>query len=213
MSTAKNVKEQEANPHPTGVEERRHLADLQISIKRRNTMKEEKRTNEQIIHDGYCAVQSVLNVCSDDRKHESQLSEYDLAVLVHHYYRCYLDASDLWFWYGQAGGEWKRESWANNQLNPYVSPVSATASQDLPWLRYNETNEICGNALCDLLGDKANDMIKAAQSEKDAEQRKRLSDEGLKLYEGLVDGTVEMEQWHNYWNRKQLEYRNRKQLE
>jgi hypothetical protein len=176
MSTAKNVKEQEANTHPMGVEEKRHLADLQISIKE-NAMKEDKRTNEQIIRDGDLAVQSVLNECNDDRKHESQLSEYDLAVLVHHYYRCYLDASNLWFWYGQAGGERKRETWANNQLN----------------------------ALCDLLGGKANDMIKAVQSEKDAEQRKSLSDEGLKLYEGLVDGTVGMEQWHNYWHRKQLE--------
>jgi hypothetical protein len=139
-------------------------------------MKEDKRTNEQIIHDGNLAVQSVLNECSDDRKHEFQLSEYDLAVLVRHYSRYYLDASDLLFLYGQAGGEREMESWADNQLND----------------------------LSDLLDEKANDMIKAVQREKESEERKGLSDEGLKLYEGLVDGTVGMEQWHN-WNHKQVE--------
>ena len=115
-----------------------------------------EKSNDRIIYEGQIAVSSLLNRCSEQPCVIFMASKYDLMVLLYHYCKKHVEAYDLAVFYGQRGGEWKRQMWANHAIERIEHYLGSEAVEQ---------------------------MFEAAEQEWDARNRQRLAPDDLALYE------------------------------
>ncbi len=66
----------------------------------------ETRRDRKLINEGLIAVREVIRHRDDDNNEffEFSASRHELMILLHHYCKDYVTADDLYFFYGQSGG-------------------------------------------------------------------------------------------------------------